>query len=396
MTTDPSTGRGELALSVESPGGRRRGLQVPFVAASLFFYFAPLASLLAHPPAPAALALLLVGWAVFGAVLVLLLRRSPFVRERSGPWLAIAVVVIAAIAVVAQVAFGVDEAAALYFYAGVTAGRLVPEQWAIGGIAGVALAAVVGTAVATGDLAAGVTTGVTVGTICLTLFALAALGRSNRALQAARTELASLAVAEERSRIARDLHDSLGHSLSIIALKSELARRLLPDDPARAAAEIGDVEQAARDALAAVRETVSGYRVPSLAVELAGARAALVAAGIEGVVEPAPDGLPREVDAVLGWAVREGVTNVLRHSDATTAAIRVLADGRQRSVEVVDDGMGAGTEATASPGDARPGTGLDGLRERARGLGGAVEAGPLPGRGFRLLVTVPLPEAASS
>ncbi len=202
-------------------------------------------------------------------------------------------------------------------------------------------------------------------------------------------------MAEERSRIARDLHDSLGHSLSIIALKSELARRMLPDDPARATAEIGDVEQAARDALAAVRETVSGYRVPSLAVELAGARAALLAAGIEGVVEPAPDGLPRDVDAVLGWAVREGVTNVLRHSDATTAAIRVLSDGRRRSVEVVDDGRGAEALATTRVDDPRPGTGLDGLRERARGLGGAVEAGPLPERGFRLLVTVPLPEAPS-
>ena len=328
-------------------------------------------------------------------VLVLLLRRSPFVRERSGPWLAVAVLVIAAIAVVAQVAFGVDEAAALYFYAGVTAGRLVPERWAIGGIAGVALAATAGTSWASGDVAAGVTTGVTVGTICLTLFALAAMGRSNRALQAARTELASLAVAEERSRIARDLHDSLGHTLSVIALKSELARRVLPDDPARAAAEIGDVEQAARDALSAVRETVAGYRVPSLAVELAGARAALLAAGIDGLVEPAPDGLPRDVDAVLGWAVREGVTNVLRHSDATTAAVRVVADGSRGSVEVVDDGRRTGArDVTGSEvGESRRGTGLDGLRERARALGGAVEAGALPERGFRLLVTVPLPEA---
>jgi two-component system, NarL family, sensor histidine kinase DesK len=392
MATDPPADRRELALSVEAPGGRRRGLKLPFVAAALFFYLAPLASLLANPPAPAALALLLVGWAIFGAVLVLLLRRSPFVRERSGRWLAVAVVAIAAIALVAQVAFGVDEAAALYFYAGVTAGRLVPERWALGGIGGVTLAAVAGTSLASGDVAAGVTTGVTVGTICLTLFALAAMGRSNRELQAARTELATLAVAEERSRIARDLHDSLGHSLSVIALKSELARRVLPDDPTRAAAEIGDVEQAARDALAAVRETVSGYRVPSLAVELAGARAALLAAGIEGVVEPAPHGLPRDVDAVLGWAVREGVTNVLRHSDATSAAVRVLADGPRRSVEVVDDGMGL---HAGDARDQRPGTGIDGLRERARGLGGAVEAGPLPERGFRLLVTVPLPEAPS-
>ena len=137
MATDPPDDRSDLVLSVGSPGGRRRGLKVPFVAATLFFYLAPLASLLAHPPAPAALALLLVGWAVFGAVLLVLLRTSPFARVRSGPWLAVAVAVIAGIAVVAQVAFGVGEAAALYFYAGVTASRLVPERWAIGGIAGV-------------------------------------------------------------------------------------------------------------------------------------------------------------------------------------------------------------------------------------------------------------------
>ena len=378
-------------MAMNLPGGRRRGLKLPFVAATLFFYLAPLASLLAHPPVPAALALMLVGWAVFGAVLVVLLRRSPFVRERSGPWLAVAVVVIAAIAVIAQVAFAVDEAAALYFYAGVTAGRLVPERWAIVGIGGVTLATAAGTSWATGDVAGGVTTAVTVGTICLAVFALGAMGRANRELQAARTELASLAVAEERTRIARDLHDSLGHSLSVIALKSELARRVLPDDPARAAAEIGDVEQAARDALSAVREWVAGFGGRGLAGARAGAGAALLAAGGAGEVEPAPDGLPRDVDAVLGWAVREGVTNVLRHSDATSTAIRVRSDGDRRSVEVVDDGKGT----SAGAGDPRPGTGLDGLRERARILGGAVEAGPLPGRGFRLLVSVPLPEAPS-
>ena len=172
--------------------------------------------------------------------------------------------------------------------------------------------------------------GVTAATISLTLFALARLGRANQELQAARRELARLAVAEERARIARDLHDTLGHSLSVIALKSELARRVLPDDPERAAAEIGDVERVAREALASVRDTVSGYRQPTLAMELAGAREALTAAGIDGDVEPAPDGLPREVDAVLGWAVREGVTNVLRHSDAARAHIRVIVDGRVR------------------------------------------------------------------
>jgi len=232
---------------------------------------------------------------------------------------------------------------------------------------------------------------VTVGTISLTLFALSAMGRTNRELRAAREELAVLAVGEERNRIARDLHDTIGHSLSVIALKSELARRVLPTEPARAAEEIADVERVAREALASVRETVQGYRTPSLALELAAARSALATAGISGTVEPAPEGLPSAVDAVLGWAVREGVTNVLRHSDATRASIRVVADGDSRAVEVVDDGTAGAAGGAGDPAaPVRRGTGLDGLRERAATLGGAVEAGPLPDRGFRLRVSVPL------
>ena len=236
--------------------------------------------------------------------------------------------------------------------------------------------------------------GVTAATISLTLFALARLGRANRELQAARRELADLAVAEERTRIARDLHDTLGHSLSVIALKSELARRVLPDDPARAAAEIGDVERVAREALASVRETVSGYRQPTLAMELAGARAALAAAGIEGDVEPAPEGLPREVDAVLGWAVREGVTNVLRHSDAARARIRVIVDDRVRAVEVEDDGQGvAGARLGAARTARGPGPASTGSASGAATVGGSLEAGPRADGGFRLRVSVPVAPA---
>jgi two-component system sensor histidine kinase DesK len=391
------TGRGtgdstpEPLLTVAGPRGGRHRLRVPFLAATLFFTIAPLVSVLADPPEPAALALLLAGWATFGAVLVALFRHGPFVRPASGSWLGVAVVAMTGLALAAQVGFGATSGTALYFYAGVTAARLGSERLALAGIAAVAVAATIGTTASVGDWTAGLTVGVTVATICLTLFALAALGRSNRELRAARSELADLAVAEERTRIARDLHDTLGHSLSLIALKSELARRVLPDDPDRAAAEIGDVERVAREALAAVRDTVSGYRQPTLAMELAGARAALAAAGIAGDVEPAPDDLPRDVDAVLGWAVREGVTNVLRHSDAATARIRVIVDGGVRAIEVTDDGANGGPDESAVGGPSRTGTGLAGLRERATALGGSLEAGPIPGRGFRLRVTVPVP-----
>ena len=150
--------------------------------------------------------------------------------------------------------------------------------------------------------------------IGFTVYSAIAVRRTNRALVAARHELARLAVAEERSRIARDLHDTLGHSLSVIALKSELAGRLVDDDPARAKAEMADVERVARESLTAVRETIGGYPPAEPRAELAGARSALAAAGIDGRVEPAPEGIPATVDAVLGWAVREGVTNIVRHA----------------------------------------------------------------------------------
>ena len=365
----------------------RPGLRVPFLAATVFFTFYPLLSLLTHAPGPAALALLLSGWSIFLVVLVALFSQRQFGPGIRSSWLPLAVVAITAIALVTEVGMGVGDAGALFFYAGVSAARIAPERRALGAIGLVALAACLSTGYAASDLGAGLDVGVTVGTISLTLFALSAVGRANRELQAARRDLAELAVAEERNRIARDLHDTLGHSLSVIALKSELARRLLPDDPSRADAELADVERVTREALASVRETVSGYRQPSLAIELAGARAALAAAGITGEVEPAPEGLPRNVDAMLGWAVREGVTNVLRHSDATTARIRIIADGSSRAVEVVDDGRGLPPDDGAP--DGRAGVGLAGLRERAASLGGRVEAGPLPDYGFRLLVAVP-------
>ncbi len=383
-------------LTVGLPGGgeRRHRLKVPFVAITVFFTISPLVSLLARPPQPAALALLLTAWAIFAVVLVRLFRVGPWVRTMPDPALLAAAAAIVMLAVVAQLAFGVAEAGALYFYAGVTAGRVASERAGIVAIAAIAVAATVVNAYVAADWSEGLTLGVTVGTISLTTFALTALGRSNRQLQAARRELADLAVAEERARIARDLHDTLGHSLSVIALKAELARRVLDDDPARASAEIGDVEHVAREALTSVRETVSGYRQPSLAMELAGARAALAAAGIEARVEPAPDDLPRDVDAVLGWAVREGITNVLRHSDAAHARVRVLVAGGDAAVEIEDDGVAS--DGTAHDGSARrAGTGLTGLRERAARLGGALEAGPLAGGGFRLRVAVPMAGAAA-
>ncbi|MEO6859086.1 MAG: sensor histidine kinase [Solirubrobacteraceae bacterium] len=216
----------------------------------------------------------------------------------------------------------------------------------------------------------------------------------NAELLEARAELARSAVAQERERFARDLHDLLGHTLSVIALKAELAGKLIPDSPQRAVTEVGEVETVARQALGEVRLAVSGYRQPTLDREVAGARPALSAAGIEAdVVRPAVV-LDADVEAVLAWAVREGATNVIRHSGARTCMVRVTAGLAEASVEVVDDGGGGRTNGTADPGiiglEARAGNGLSGLGERAEALRGRVEAGARAEGGFRLAVSVPV------
>ncbi|GAA1554432.1 sensor histidine kinase [Actinomadura kijaniata] len=204
-------------------------------------------------------------------------------------------------------------------------------------------------------------------------------------LREARGEVARLAAADERLRIARDLHDLLGHGLSLIVLKSELARRLAERDPARAVAEIGDIEVVARTSLADVRAAISGYRRRDLAEELDGARTVLAAAGVESVVRTAGPPPPGETDGLFGWAVREAVTNVVRHARAARCVIEVAWDGEAAVLEVRDDGRAAGGHA--------PGNGLRGLAERVAAAGGDLESGPLPGGGFRVRVRVPVGSA---
>jgi two-component system, NarL family, sensor histidine kinase DesK len=208
----------------------------------------------------------------------------------------------------------------------------------------------------------------------------------NEELSQARAELARLAVTEERERFARDLHDLLGHSLSVIALKAELAKRLLPDRAADARDEVADLERVARGALSDVREAVSGYRQPTLDKELEGARMALSAAGIRAEVVHAPAALDPPVEGVLAWAVREGATNVIRHSGAHHCQLTISSSLVDAAVEVVDDGVGV----AAARSNGHAGHGLEGLAERARLLNGRIEAGARPEGGYRLVVTLPL------
>jgi two-component system sensor histidine kinase DesK len=223
----------------------------------------------------------------------------------------------------------------------------------------------------------------------LDMIGIARMGSAIRELHAARKELARLAVIEERERLSRDLHDLLGQTLSMITLKSELARQLVTEEPDRCAQELSEIEQVARQTLREVREAVAGYRQPRLESELEGARQLLAAAGIDVEIDPLTEALPPDVDAVLAWTVREGVTNVIRHSCARQCRIQVTWKNGTIGAEVLSDG---GRREPAER-TARPGLGLAGLRERISALGGWIEAGPLTLQGkehFRLRVELPM------
>ncbi len=202
-------------------------------------------------------------------------------------------------------------------------------------------------------------------------------------LRAAREQVRFMAVTQERERVARDLHDVLGHSLSTMSVKLGLARRVLETsgDVERATAEIRDLEILSREALSDIRATVSDYRAVTLAAELAGARVALSAAGVQAEMPAAVDDLPAELQRAFGFVVREAVTNVLRHSDATHCRIRL---GRHW-VEITDNGS-----AAPEPG-AAGGHGLTGLAERMLTVSGTLEHGRRPTGGFRVLAHASTP-----
>lgn len=197
------------------------------------------------------------------------------------------------------------------------------------------------------------------------IFGIRTVMRRNIELLRAEQENAGLAVENERTRFARDLHDILGHSLTVITVKAELAQRLLdqgsPEGAERARAELADLERLSRDALADVRRAVEGYRDLTLPGELARARAALAAAEIDARLPNSADEVPTELRELFAWTVREGVTNVIRHSRARTCEVRLTPT----AAEVRDDGHGC-PDATSG------GSGLAGLRERAAAVGATV------------------------
>jgi two-component system sensor histidine kinase DesK len=206
--------------------------------------------------------------------------------------------------------------------------------------------------------------------------------RMNCRLRKANEEIEHLAKVAERERIARDLHDVLGHTLSVITLKSELAGKLMDRDPQRAAKEIGEVEQISRQALSDVRDAIRGYRSQGLAAELAQAKSTLETAGLTVQCDAATTlKLPAVQESVLSLAVREAVTNVVRHAQAHTCRLRLEQQNGSCRLQIQDDGRG-GFDAE--------GNGLRGMRERVEMLGGTLNRNTEAGT--TLTITLPLKE----
>lgn len=216
--------------------------------------------------------------------------------------------------------------------------------------------------------------------------AILTLNSTVQELRATQQELARTAVEKERLRFSRDLHDLLGHTLSVIVVKSEAARRLAPRDLDAALGQLADIETVGRQALTEIREAVTGYREASLTTELDRARDVLTSAGIEPVVRQSGPPLEPQTEALLSWVVRESATNVVRHSGATRCEIEVGGGPERVRLTVSDDGRGV-------TGEGAPGSGLRGLRERVAAAGGTLTSGPGPRGGFRLEAELPVEPA---
>jgi two-component system, NarL family, sensor histidine kinase DesK len=215
----------------------------------------------------------------------------------------------------------------------------------------------------------------------LSNFAFAQQARTSSLLESANSEIERLSKEAERERIARDLHDLLGHTLTVITVKLDLARRLLSHDPDRARNEIVEAEQTARKALADVREAVSGFRGAGLEAEISRARRSLLSADVKLTAKLAPVELSSSQVNVLCLALREAVTNIVRHAHATVCQVTLLEKGRTIHFTIQDNGLG---------GQIREGNGLRGMRERVQSVAGEVKLRGFANGGTSLEITLPL------
>ena len=369
-------GDNDSGLSRFPRGGRLLG---PLFG--LVFLIYPVRAVLTSDPTPARVSLAVAGAALFaGVFLWLMWTQEPLWSAAAEPSEArkrrATIAFLAVLAIALNLALG-SEWRVLFFHVNVAAGIMLMTRDAYVAIVGLAA-----TALALGFVSGMAWLALPTAAIGLWATAFVRQVAAVAELRSAREELARLAVSEERLRFARDLHDLLGHSLSLITLKSELAGRLLPTAPEKAATEIHDIEGVARQALREVREAVAGYRRPTLDEELAGASEMFQAAGISCLIENQIGVLPKAVDAVLAWAVREGTTNVIRHSRAKHCRIVLAREDEEIYAEITDDGGGYQNGEVA-------GSGLSGLAERVATFAGRVETDSLPDGGFRLRVVLP-------
>jgi two-component system, NarL family, sensor histidine kinase DesK len=317
------------------------------------------------------------GWTLFLAVTVVLSAlyfRSYWARGRE------LILVCAAMAAMGVAFWPISYGAgAMFIFAAAMIGYLEPSRQAIIGVAVISIIAVIEGWFLGRDWFSGswpVVFSVLVGAINIHF---SQVGRANTRLQLAQDEIEHLAKVAERERIARDLHDLLGHTLSLVILKSELAVKLSDRDPGRAREEIRDVERISREALAQVRAAVAGYRSGGIESEAQHAQSALGSAGVVVEVKLAKKQLPASHEAVLALALREAVTNIVRHANASKCTIALDATDAQCVLTVSDDGRG---------GAAPFGSGLNGMRERVEILGGTMTRDGR--RGTTLTVTLPL------
>jgi two-component system, NarL family, sensor histidine kinase DesK len=343
------------------------------MAATLCFLIFPITDLLGGRHSAGSGLAAAAGLAAFAALYLRLFWILPKVasERRAEGWALLGS--LAGLAIGLSIAFG-GEWLGLLVYLSIALALALPTRVALPAVAAVTAIAVA----ITGEL----DVAVEVVAFGLILVAARRLMELVRELEVARAQVAELAASEERLRLSRDMHDLLGHNLSLIALKSELARRLLGRDPAAAEGEVRDIESVARTSLQEARAAVRGLRSASLAAELDRAREALEAAGIE--VEVRTTGpLPAGVETLLGFVVREGATNVIRHSGASRCEVVARRVGDVAELELRDDGAGP------AGGDDQ-GSGLRGLTERMAEAGGTLEPDTAEGGGFRLVARVPI------
>lgn len=392
--TTGKEGRGLFLSYPGAPAENRRQLLVKLCWMLLWMVYViyPIQDLLSGHHGLVATVL---GWVALvgflGCYLTLVLLRSMNGPRWRGSYPLLAAMLV--IAVVTGLSLG-EQWLVLITYLSVTAGAVLPPRLALRAVLGATVLMVVIGLACGADWSS-------LGSLLLPTFlsgaAMTGLQRlvgAMRELREARETAAQLAAAEERLRMARDLHDLLGHSLSLITLKSELAGRFMDAEKGEAArAQVADIEQVARQSLIDVRSAVSGYRKPSLPAELAAARSALATAGVgleapSGLAESRP-GLGAAEAETLAWVLRESVTNIVRHAAGAslcTVALDETWDGdgaRFAVLEITDNGRG--------PGKSAPGNGLSGLDERLALVGGRLETSPgRGGKGFRLRALVPL------